>query len=175
MSKKEKNTANIGESELTKWDNIDMLLFSHIFLYRWIQKSWWYIKTIPGKLKRLGQRIIRGWDDSETWNLDITFFKWLTPRLKRFTKVTCAWPSGDEYPTFESWKEELDKRVQQCENILNIDEFDFTDHSYLSKESKALIKKNKITSESTINAMAKSDYIDDFMKWFGDNIQLLWW
>lgn len=165
----------MNENKLSKLDKLDLWLYSHIFLYRWIQKSWWFIKTIPAKLKRLGQRIIRGWDDSETWSLDITFFEWITPRLKRFAKLTCGWPCSDGYPTFESWKEELDKRVQQCENILNIDEFDFTDHSYLSKESKALIRKNKITNKSTINAFAKSDCVKDFMKWFGDHIQLLWW
>ncbi len=33
------------------------------------------------------QRRIRGWDDSETWNLDHSFAKLILPRLLRFKQI----------------------------------------------------------------------------------------
>lgn len=39
-------------------------------------------------LKFWWQRRTRGWDDSETWNLDVTFAKYIYPRLKRYLEVT---------------------------------------------------------------------------------------
>lgn len=31
-------------------------------------------------MKFFYQRITRGWDDSETWDLDTEFYKWIYPR-----------------------------------------------------------------------------------------------
>lgn len=43
------------------------------------------------KLKRAikywWQRQTRGFDDSETWSLDWTFYIWMLPRLKRYFEV----------------------------------------------------------------------------------------
>ena len=33
------------------------------------------------RLKRLYQRLTRGWDDSDTWSLDYTLYQWLLPIL----------------------------------------------------------------------------------------------
>lgn len=37
--------------------------------------------------RRLWQRITRGWDDSDTWNLDTTFAAYMLPRLRRYRKL----------------------------------------------------------------------------------------
>ncbi len=34
------------------------------------------------------QRLIRGWDDSDTWSLDFTISKFVLPRLKRYKEIT---------------------------------------------------------------------------------------
>lgn len=47
-------------------------------------------------LKFWWQRRTRGWDDSETWNLDESFAKLILPRLKRYEEL-----SG----TPEGWKD----------------------------------------------------------------------
>lgn len=46
------------------------------------------------------QRRTRGWDDSETWNLDATCGRWLAPRLRRFKELTNGVPV--EYFKFEN-------------------------------------------------------------------------
>ena len=37
--------------------------------------------------KYKGQRLSRGFDDSETWNLDTTIAKFIIPRLERFIEI----------------------------------------------------------------------------------------
>ena len=48
------------------------------------------------------QRIERGFDDTELWNLDTTLLKFLLPRLKEFKKQTNSYPSNVE--SFEEWQ-----------------------------------------------------------------------
>ena len=60
------------------------------------------------KIKFFWQRLTRGFDDSETWSLDYTFFNWLLPRLKRFREVSCAHPCD---MTYEEWIKELDDAI----------------------------------------------------------------
>ena len=45
----------------------------------------WY--KITGKIQRFFQRVIRGWDDSDTWDLDYIIAKFTLPRLKRFRDI----------------------------------------------------------------------------------------
>lgn len=42
-------------------------------------KHWW-------------QRRTRGWDDSETWDLDVTLARLIAPRLRRFLEVSNGIP-----------------------------------------------------------------------------------
>jgi hypothetical protein len=75
-------------------------------------------------LKFLKQRIIRGWDDSETWSLDFTVAKFMLPRLIRFKELKCGYPCN---LTKEEWDKILDEilimvKEQQTllRNIMNI-------------------------------------------------------
>ena len=98
--------------------------------------------------RRFFQRIFRGWDDSVTWGLDISLYKWLLPRLKRFRELNNGWPDS-KYNTFEDWNCELDKRIKQLEYIVE---------NYFEYEDKKLNK--------TINS---------FNKWLAKDLNDLWW
>ena len=52
------------------------------------------------------QRTERGWDDSDTWDLDKTIAKFTYPRLKRFIEVNHGYPADF---TEKKWKDILDK------------------------------------------------------------------
>ena len=58
------------------------------------------------------QRLERGFDDSETWSLDITIIKFVLPRLKVFKEVCCGCPST---LTNEKWQDILDKMITAFE------------------------------------------------------------
>lgn len=67
------------------------------------------------------QRLERGFDDTEVWNLDYTFAKFVLPRLKRFKEVNQGYPAT---MTYEEWDECLDRMIYAFENI------DYDDKSY---------------------------------------------
>jgi hypothetical protein len=69
------------------------------------------------RLKFWYQRRTRGWDDSETWSLRDPIAEFITPRLKRFKKVSIAYPSDLE--TFEEWEEILEQMIWSFEYIQN--------------------------------------------------------
>lgn len=43
------------------------------------------------------QRLKRGFDDSETWSLDSTFYNFFIPRLERYVEITDGMFSDKEY------------------------------------------------------------------------------
>ena len=67
-----------------------------------------FLRHLPRSIKFFFQRRFRGWDDSETWDLEYQFFAWLYPRLRRFGHITIAHPP--EY-TWEEWQEILGKLI----------------------------------------------------------------
>jgi hypothetical protein len=125
------------------------------------------IRKIKRSIVYFLQRIVFGFDDRETWNLDVSFYLWLYPRLERFTAVVNGYPNS--YSTYEDWILELTRRTNQLKQIIESDEFEFTDHSYLKKED----RKKKYTEFD--NARAYYACIEDFNKWFAENINNLWW
>lgn len=63
------------------------------------------------------QRLERGFDSSELWNLDSTIIKFALPRLKAFREDgTLSYPDFDEARTPEGWHEVLDKMIWWMEN-----------------------------------------------------------
>ena len=91
------------------------------------------------------QRRIRGFDDSEIWDLDTTFFNWILPRLKRFKRVSDG--SHPAYCTNKDWQKQLNIAIENIEYILSHDEF-----------SKEYNKRR-----------------EDFLNWFSKNCSSLWW
>lgn len=125
------------------------------------------------KIRFFFQRCIRGWDDSETWCLRQYFYMWLRPRLKRFAEIMCAYPGNDEYPTFESWQTELNKRVKQLDYLIEDNDINFTDWSYIPKNRLKELKKKHDTLG--INMIAYDYMAKDFHKWFAEHCANLWW
>ena len=121
------------------------------------------------------QRVFRGWDDSETWSLDISFYEWLLPRFKRFIELTNGYP--EEYGSFEEWREELTKRLKQLERIIeNSDiDYEFDDLSYIPEKELDKLWANEHLPLSAINVIAYGYMAQDFHQWFADNINKLWW
>jgi hypothetical protein len=77
-------------------------------------KVWQY----HGNIKRWWQRRTRGWDDSDTWNLDYTLATMILPRLKRFKELNNGYPHG---LTPEKWDEMLDQMIYGMEQIIEND------------------------------------------------------
>lgn len=129
------------------------------------------------RIKFFFQRIFCGFDDSETWSLDLTFYEWLKPRLKRFAKITCAYPWNDKYPTLESWKNELNKRVKQIDMIIkeHYAELKLYDWSYIPEKELKKLQKDPNIMRSNIDMIAFDYLVKDFHKWFADECGWLWW
>ena len=80
--------------------------------------------------KRLKKELKRdGYDSSELWDLDVTFAKFILPRLKGFRDRTISYPSTME--TFEEWSSALDEMIYGFENA--IEDSDSTDYDRLRK------------------------------------------
>lgn len=59
------------------------------FLGYLLKRRWPLIKR---ELRYFKQRLVRGWDDSETWNFDKEIAEFSYPRLKRYFEVTITAP-----------------------------------------------------------------------------------
>lgn len=59
------------------------------------------------------QRMERGFDDTETWNLWITVSKFILPRLRRYKQVDHFWPSV--VSSRKEWSEIIDKMIETFE------------------------------------------------------------
>lgn len=69
------------------------------------------------------QRIERGFDDTEFWNLDSTILQFALPRLRAWiAKRPVGYPNYDEASTFEGWMEVLEKIAWWMEHYINGDE-----------------------------------------------------
>jgi len=64
------------------------------------------------------QKLTRGWDDSQTWNLFIEIAKFSLPRLKRFRELNNGHPST---LTEKRWNTILDQIIEAFEIILQDD------------------------------------------------------
>lgn len=88
----------------------------------------------PNQLERYkNQRLERGFDDTETWNLDVTIAKFIVPRLKRFKELNNGYPS--KFKAKEEWDKILDEMIEGLElyedkwkcnsdqNLTNLEEY----------------------------------------------------
>lgn len=74
------------------------------------------------------QRKIRGWDDSDTWSMNITLSKLIVPRLKRFKELKSGVPcfehidpNGNYAEAEKYWDECIDKMILAFELIADDD------------------------------------------------------
>lgn len=82
-----------------------------------MNRLWWRL------IRFWWQRRTRGWDDSETWNLDVTVAEFVLPRLRRFKEVAITLPL--EMSEAE-WAEELDCMIAAFEFVASDSNFTFT-------------------------------------------------
>jgi hypothetical protein len=75
------------------------------------------------------QRIKRGFDDSETWNLDNTIVNFVLPRLKVFEETTVGCPYS---LTDKKWHNKLKKMIRAFELLAD------DDRCYEDKEYKEI-------------------------------------
>lgn len=73
-----------------------------------------FLKTFPRNIRFFFQRIIRGWDDSETWDLQYAFLKWFYPRIKRYKKVSIAFPADFTAKSWDQFQENLISRLEKA-------------------------------------------------------------
>lgn len=98
------------------------------------------------------QRMTRGFDDSETWNLDITIAKFLVPRLKAFKECKNGFPAR---LTEKKWNKILDEMIEGFELHCTKDEWEFEQD--INERNEKYAKVNKA--------------LKHFSKYFHD----LWW
>ena len=78
------------------------------------------------------QRLERGFDDTELWNLDGTIAKFIYPRLKRFAECSEGVRPGDM--DYDEWKKILNKMVQGFE-LISLDREKTDDEQELESEA----------------------------------------
>lgn len=67
-------------------------------------------------IKFFFQRLIRGWDDAETWNIDDTVAIFTLPRLRRFARLRCGCPTEI---SDAQWTKIIDQIIWSMEYIAN--------------------------------------------------------
>jgi hypothetical protein len=82
------------------------LLFKDLFMDYGCSKE--ISQDDPRQPRWAEQRKERGFDDTETWNLDCAIIQFILPRLERFKEISCGHPA---YMTEERWDEILQKII----------------------------------------------------------------
>lgn len=78
-----------------------------------------YVKKVA-KYKK--QRIERGFDDTELWNLNTSIAKYVLPRLIEFKKMNNGYPAN--FDNFEDWIDVIDKMIYSFDHIVNQEKYD---------------------------------------------------
>ena len=101
----------------------------------------WRTRQRWKKLKRwirfLGQRLWRGWDDSETWNLERTIAKFALPRLIRFKELNNGFPND---MTPEEWDAALDDIIFAMQYLNPGAQYEQTDAVTAARVQRGLIR-----------------------------------
>lgn len=116
----------------------------------------------------------------ETWNLDVTFAKYIIPRLKKYKEVSITYPGLGEMDTPEKWDEALDKMIQAFEYIIDLDEywldnpkydyFNYVDEFGKNTERYEEVKENKKAEDNR-----RLVVIDEGLLLFAKYYMHLWW
>lgn len=74
---------------------------------------------IRRRIKHLWQRLTRGFDDSDTWHLDVVIARFALPRLKRFKELNNGFPQGT---TPESWGTQIDDMIYAMQSVIRLED-----------------------------------------------------
>lgn len=147
-------------------------------------------KYIEKLAKYKGQRIERGFDDTELWSLDRTIAKYVLPRLIEFKKVTNGYPP--DFENFEEWIDIIDKMIYSFDHIVNREKYDeelekelgidwvgYFDEKKLPDGNYELVHGENYNEElmNTYHKMQEEENIkiQGGLELFGKYFQNLWW
>ena len=100
------------------------------------------------------QRLERGFDNTELWNLDYTLAEFLLPRLKAFREQTFGCPGCfvDDYEPYEDgmdkWYAILDEMIWALETYIKCEDSDF---KYNGKSYYDMTREEMIALDEKIN------------------------
>lgn len=130
-------------------------------MIEWYDVKYFFKSIFMARTYRfIWQRIVRGWDDSDTWSLDDTIAHFALPRVKRFKEVNDGYPNDAGTP--ERWDEILDEIIWALDYIANDGEEKFFEKH-----------KDENTRYDEWKKLEKR--CDDGMKLFGEYFRGLWW
>lgn len=90
------------------------------------------LKYIKRKIREYKQ----GFPESDLWNLDVEFAKYLLPRLKRFKEVQLeleSIPNVPEIENLEDWIDALNKMIESFEIIVSEDYYTVSDYEKIKE------------------------------------------
>ena len=114
----------------------------------------------------------------ETWSLDITFAKYIIPRLKKFKELNNGYPGIEEVNTPEKWDEALDKMIQAFEYVIDWDEYWLDDPRYdytdiMFGDDKELYE--SIVENKRMEDIHRLTAINEGLQLFAKYYMSLWW
>ena len=114
----------------------------------------------------------------ETWSLDITFAKYIIPRLKKFKELNNGYPGIEEVNTPEKWDEALDKMIQAFEYVIDWDEYWLDDPRYdytdiMFGDDKELYE--SIVENKRMEDIRRLTAINEGLQLFDKYYMSLWW
>lgn len=89
-------------------------------------------RPIKREIRFLYQRLTRGWDDSDTFDLDYALAKLILPRLERFKELTIGHPAS---MAEEEWNNIIAEMVWGFRWLLDGYEKSFNEGEYKSHEA----------------------------------------
>ena len=111
----------------------------------------------------------------ETWNLDVTFARYIIPRLKKFKELSNGYPGDEEMDTPEKWDDALDKMIQAFEYVIDYDSYWIGDPKYdyfsLSYEEGREETIENLRAEDIRRLAAINEGLQLFAKYY----MSLWW
>lgn len=109
--KKVKNVKEVNKDDVS---NVPNCYFGHVY------KTPKYSNEYLEKYKK--QRLTRGFDDTELFNLDFTFSSYMIPRLKEFSKQTNCYPS--DFNSINEWKDCISKMIEYFEFVIDTTKYE---------------------------------------------------
>jgi hypothetical protein len=121
------------------WGGNDTMKRLRNLLHYLLRRNW---RLFWRECRLLYQRVVRGWDDSDTWSLDYTTAKFVLPRLKRFKELSIAVPSefcqnGVEIGS-KIWNRRLDQMIYAMEKVIQHTNVDMLSTDEINRMNKGL-------------------------------------
>ena len=121
-------------------------------------------------LEMQAQRLERGFDDTETWNLNSTICRFIAPRLKRFIELTDGYPASFVDPDgMEKWRDILREMLWSFENY-DIDDISWNSDTLEPDPEGTYFYDLPDETKEKITAKYKRGF-----KLFHDYFESLWW